>query len=283
MNLIRGGPIQGLENGMIEHRAYRIGYLSVEGDGHIAVVTMDRANKLNAMTAGFWKDLRDVLDRLAADSMTRVVIITGAGETAFSAGGDIASFIELETIEEMRAYQVDAMATYAHLERSPLIIIAAVNGLAFGGGFELALASDIVIAADTASFALPEARLGLVPGFGAIRCPDVLGRQMTKYLIASGDSIDADRALAIGLVQLVVSKSELLAQAKALAGRITERSPLALTVAKRMVNRSIDAASFDYSVDEITALQSSDDRAQGVEAFLNGQTPDFGRRQQNEQ
>jgi enoyl-CoA hydratase len=261
---------------------FSVGYLTVERHNHVAVIVMQRPEKLNAMTAGFWADLRQVLDELRDDRQTRVVIITGAGEKAFSAGGDILGFTQLKTLEEMHAYQVDAMSTFAHVERSPLTVISAVNGLALGGGCELVLASDIVIAADTATFGLPEAALGLVPGFGALRSPDVVGRQMTKYLIATGDMIDAKRAFEIGIVQLVVPKQELLTQAHAVARRVAARSPLALSVAKRMVNRTIDLASLEYSVAEITKLQGSADRAKGVEAFLERRVPIFGVRQDGE-
>jgi enoyl-CoA hydratase len=267
---------------MVSEQSFRIGYLCVERRNCVATVLMNRPEKLNAMTADFWGDLRRVLDVLAGDRETRVIIITGAGDKAFSAGGDIVGFTQLKTIDEMRAYQVDAMSTFSHVERCPLTIISAVNGLAYGGGCELVFASDIAIAADTATFALPEAALGLVPGFGALRSPDVVGRQMTKFLIATGDSISARRAHEIGIVQGVVPKAGLLTEVQALAERIASRSPLALSVAKRMVNRTIDAAGQDYSVDEITRLQASDDRAQGVAAFLAGRVPVFGVRPDEE-
>src|SRR5579864_8876159 len=108
----------------------RIGYLDVVRESAVALVTMDRPEKLNAMTAGFWADLRSALDLLAADGTTRVIIITGAGEKAFSSGGDIVSFTQLNSEAEMRAYQADAMATFSHVEQCPLIVISAVNGLA---------------------------------------------------------------------------------------------------------------------------------------------------------
>jgi enoyl-CoA hydratase len=254
---------------------FRIGYLEVTCDDHVATLVMQRPEKLNAMTAGFWRDLREVLDRLADDGEARVVIITGGGDRAFSAGGDIGGFLNLETIDEMRAYQVDAMAAFAHVERSPLIVIAAVNGIAFGGGCELALASDIVIASDRATFAMPEAALGLVPGFGVIRAPEVMGRHMAKYLIATGESIDAEQAKAIGIVQRVVPAEILMEAARTLADTISRRSPVALSVAKRMVNRTMDDTALEHSVEEITKLHSSDDRKRGVEAFLAKRQPVF--------
>lgn len=255
----------------------RIGYLEIVRDAHVSTITMQRAEKLNAMTAQFWTDLRQALDLLAADGMTRVVIITGSGK-AFSAGGDIRGFLDLETIEDMRAYQDDAMAAFSHVEQSPLIVIAAINGLAFGGGCELALACDIVIAAQGATFAMPEAALGLVPGFGAIRATDVMGRQMAKYMIATGDAIDAERALAIGLVQVLSPDARLMDEALTIAKRIAGQSPNAVSIGKRMINRTIDPAAFTYSSDEITALQVSEDRNRGIEAFLAKRPPVFGPR-----
>jgi enoyl-CoA hydratase len=256
----------------------RIGYLDVARDSAVALITMDRPEKLNAMTAEFWADLRAALDLLAADGKTRVAIITGAGERAFSSGGDIVSFTQLKSEAEMRAYQADAMAAFSHVEQCPLIVISAVNGLACGGGCELAMASDIVVAADSAAFGLPEANLGLIPGFGALRGPEVVGRQMTKFMIASGATISAQRAYEVGLVQLIVPRAELIAEARALAMKIAERSPNALAVGKKMINSTIDSRAFQYSVDEITMLQSSADRAEGVAAYLARRKPVFGSR-----
>ncbi len=265
---------------MTEIMNHRIGYLDIAHDDRVAIITMERREKLNAMTAAFWKDLRDALDMLADKTAVRAVIITGGGDRAFSAGGDIAGFLNLESIDDMRAYQVDAMAGFAHVERTPLIVIAAINGLAYGGGCELALACDIVITADDATFSMPEAALGLVPGFGAVRGPELLGRQMAKFMITTGDAIDAQRALAVGLAQMVVPADRLMAEARAVAERIASRSPNALHVAKRMINRTIDDAHLDYSVDEITALQASKDRATGIEAFLARRAPVFGTREE---
>lgn len=254
---------------------FRIGDLDIAISGAVAWVTIDRPAKLNALRSAFWADLREALARLADDSGVGVVLLTGAGDRAFSAGGDIAGFAEMESVAEMRAFQQDAMAGFAAIERCPLTVIAVVNGLALGGGCEITLACDFAIAADTARFAMPEARLGLVPGFGVIRGPDVIGRAMTKYMIATGDMISADRALEIGLVQAVVPVGELKSQAAAWAERIVANSPTALAVGKRLANRGIDQQGFDYSVEAITMLQSHPERAEGVRAFLEKRTPDF--------
>lgn len=263
---------------MPQSKTDRVGYLAIEHEGSVATVTIDRPEKLNALTNRFWGDLRTVLDDLAGNGMTRVVIITGAGDKAFSAGGDIAGFAEMQGQDTMRLFQIDAMEGFSAIERSPLMIIAAVNGYALGGGCELTLACDMVVAADNAKFGMPEAALGLIPGFGAIRAPSVIGAQMTKFIVATGDHIDAQRAYEIGLVQRVVSREKLMEEARSIAQRIIRNSPLALTVGKRLINHRIDRISFDYSVEAITVLQSSSDRAEGVSAFLEGRAPDFGRK-----
>ncbi len=249
----------------------RFGDIELHRADHIATLTIDRPDKLNAVQWRFWKDLREALAICETDGDTRFVILTGAGERAFCAGGDIVEFGEMEGLDTMRAFQLDAMAGFAAIERSPLTVMAAVNGLAMGGGCELALACDFAIASDNASFALPEARLGLVPGFGVLRAPDAMGRAMAKFMVATGERIGAQRAYEVGLVQKVVPAAVLMAEAQALAAKAASFSPLALTVGKKLMNRQIDQASFDYSVEAITVLQASPERNAAVNAFIASQ------------
>jgi enoyl-CoA hydratase len=249
--------------------------LVVARDAAIAVVTMTRPRKLNAMGPGFWPELREVLAALEADAGVRCVIITGAGDKAFSAGGDIASLAALGDLVDRRAYQQDAMRAFMAVEQSPLPIIAAVNGYAFGGGCELTLACDVVIAAEHATFAMPEAGLGLVPGYGVLRAPERIGRAMTKLLVMSRRRIDAATALRIGLVQQVVPGVELMAVARTLAGEIAESSPLALEVGKKMIDRTLARAEFDYSTEALALLQAAPDMAEGTRAFLEKRRPRF--------
>lgn len=249
--------------------------LVVERDAALAVVTMNRPRKLNAMGRGFWPELRQVLAELEADAALRCVIITGAGDKAFSAGGDIASLAELGDVVDRRAYQQDAMRTFMAVEQSPLPIIAAVNGYAFGGGCELTLACDIVVAAEHATFAMPEAGLGLVPGYGVLRAPDRIGRAMTKLLVMSRRRIDAATALRVGLVQQVVAGSALMATARALAAEIAQSSPLALEVGKKMIDRTLARADFDYSTEALALLQAAPDMEEGTRAFLEKRQPRF--------
>ena len=246
----------------------RIGQLAITRRGPVSLLTIDRVEKLNALTPEFWGHLRRALTEFATDGETRVIILTGAGDRAFCAGGDIAGFATLTTLEEKRTYQIDAMNGFAALENCALPVIAAVNGLALGGGCELTLACDVVIASDRATFGMPESTLGLVPGYGVLRAPDVIGRQMTKLMVMSGETLDAQQALQAGLVQRVVPHADLLSAALALAEKIAGNAPLAHAVGKRLINRGIERTEFDHSVEALTVLQSSSDTQQRVRAFL---------------
>lgn len=253
----------------------RIGDLRVDVDSQIAVVTMDRPDKLNAITRRFYGDLISALRLLEGQSEVRVVVITGAGDKAFSAGGDINSFRDLNSLSDRRRYQLEAMEAFEYVERCSLPIIAAVNGWALGGGCELTMACDMVIASENARFGMPEAALGLVPGYGILRAPDIIGRQMTKMIIAAKLKLPAERALQIGLVQQVVPHDELMPTVMALAKEVASSSPLALDVGKRVINRGIDRAEFDHALEALTVLQASEDTAEGTLAFLEKRSPVF--------
>lgn len=249
--------------------------LRVEAAGAVAVLTIDAPEKLNAMGRTFWAELRAALADLESDGRTRAVVVTGAGERAFSAGGDIASFAELADITAKREFQQDCMRTFAAVEESPLPVIAAVHGYAMGGGCELALACDIVLAADTATFGMPEAAVGLVPGFGVLRAPSVIGRHWTKLMMFAGERVDAATALQIGLAQKVVPAAELMDAARALAERISAAAPLALATGKNLVNRGVDRGEFDHSTAALTTLHATADAAEGIAAFTGKRAPRF--------
>ncbi|SHN38354.1 enoyl-CoA hydratase/isomerase family protein [Cryptosporangium aurantiacum] len=252
--------------------------LQVEAGNAVALLTIGDPATLNTMGRTFWAELRDALARLAADGSTRAVILTGAGDKAFSAGGDIGSFAALTDVASKREFQQDCMRTFAAVEESPLPIIAAVNGYAMGGGCELALACDVVVAADTATFAMPETAVGLVPGFGALRAPAVIGRHWTKLMMFTGERVDAATALRIGLAQKVVPAEHLLDAARELAARIATRAPLAVATGKSLVNRGVDRGEFDHSTGALTSLHATADAAEGIAAFLAKRPPRFGGR-----
>ncbi|MBP2367808.1 enoyl-CoA hydratase/isomerase family protein [Pseudonocardia parietis] len=241
----------------------------------VAVLTIDDPARLNAMGRAFWPELRAALTALETDGRTRAVIITGAGTKAFSAGGDIASFAELTDVTAKRAFQQDCMRSFAAVEESPLPVIAAVNGYAMGGGCELALACDVVVASDTAVFGMPESAVGLVPGFGVLRAPSVIGRHWTKLLMFSGERVDAATAMQIGLVQKVVPAAELMDTAHRMAGRIAGMAPLALATGKNLVNRGVDRGEWDHSTAALTTLHGTADAAEGIAAFVGKRAPRF--------
>lgn len=249
--------------------------ISVKDDGPVAVIHLDRPEKLNALTAAFWPQMRDALARLEASGTTRAVVLSGAGDRAFSAGGDIAGFGELEGTAAKRAFQADCLRTFAAIEESPLPVIAAVNGYAFGGGCELALACDLVLASERAAFAMPEAGIGLVPGFGVLRGPAVMGRHWTKWMVLAGERLDAATAERVGLVQKVVAHDALLDEAVAVGERIAGAAPLAVRVGKNMINRGVDRGETGYSLEAVTLLQETADTAEGIAAFTEKRPPRF--------
>lgn len=245
-----------------------VGQIKIVPHDAVALLQIDRIEKLNALGNEFWGDLRRVLDELVTGGRTRAIVLTGAGDKAFCAGGDIAGFATLTTLESKRAYQIDAMNGFAALEACPLPVIAAVNGLALGGGCELTLACDIVIASDRATFGMPEAALGLVPGYGVLRAAHVIGRQMTKLMVMTGERLDAQQALQAGLVQRVVPHERLLPASLDMANRIAANPSLAMAVGKRLIDRDIGRAELDHSVAALTVLQASAETSQRVRGFI---------------
>lgn len=218
----------------------------------VVVLTMSRPEKLNAMDEQFFAELTEVMRRTGVDDDVRAVVLTGTGR-AFSAGGDVATFEALDgDVRQVRPHLRRVYDAFSSVERCAVPVIAAVNGIAFGGGTELALACDVVLAAESARFAFKEPTMGLMPGYGIVRGPEVLGRHWTRYLALSGREIDAARAERAGLVQEVHADAELLPAALQLAGEMAAHSPLATQVGKAFINRDA-VGGFSESV-EATAL-----------------------------
>jgi enoyl-CoA hydratase len=164
---------------------------------------------------------------------------------------------------------------YLAMNRMDKVFVAAINGTAAGGGCELALACDMVLAAEHAAFGLPEASVGLVPGFGVLRAPSVLGRHTAKFMVLAGERISAQRACELGLVQQVLPAAELVPAALRLGAKIAERAPLAVEVGKRMVNRGVDRGEAGYGVEAVTMLYATRDAAEGIRAFTERREPRF--------
>src|SRR3954447_457135 len=169
------------------------------GDG-TAVLTMDRPDKLNAMSQAFFAELPEAMRALDEDPDVRVCVLTGAGR-AFSAGGDIGDFHALSGIDDYRRQVKSALEGFLSIERAETVMIAAVNGIAFGGGTEITLACDIAFASPAARFAFKEITLGLMPGYGLVRGPEVMGRAWTHWMTLSGAAVDPERAWGIGRAQ----------------------------------------------------------------------------------
>ena len=208
-------------------------YANLTLDRHdaVALVTISRPEKLNALNRATLTEIDHVFTALAADDSVRAIVITGAGEKSFVAGADIGELSVLDTrgAEEASAF---GSAIFRRIERMRAPVIAAVNGFALGGGCELAIACHIRYASENARFGLPEVGLGIIPGYGGTqRLPRLVGLGMASELIATGRMIDAAEALRIGLVNKVLPQPELKAAALALGADIASKAPLAVAAA----------------------------------------------------
>lgn len=242
-------------------------------DGPVAWARFDRADKLNAMPRSFWAELDDAVARVAADDQVRVLVFSGNGP-AFSVGGDLDGFAELEGIADRRTYMQEALGAYRRLEELAKPTIAAVHGHALGGGCELTVVCDIVIADATARFGMPESRVGMVPGLGIVRAHAQLNLHWAKYLVLTGELIDAEQARLAGLVTHVVPAGEHEAAAAKLAAKVAARAPLALAVGKQVLNRHAGEG-WGYAIEAIALLQGTEDLTEGLAAFRDRREPLF--------
>jgi enoyl-CoA hydratase len=244
----------------------------------IGYVTLNRPQAMNSLSMEVRKALVDVFRRADEDPEVWVVIVTGAGDRAFSAGADITEFAQerspIETLKTRLSYDFRHVMT--HQEKP---IIAAVNGYALGGGLELALACDIIIASEKASFGLPEVTVGVMPGGGGTqRLPRLVGRLKAMEMILTGERIDAQEAYRIGLVNRVVPHGELMSTAEDVAGKIISRSPWAVRLARQSVLRGAEmhldeAIQVDQYIS--TLIFSTEDRLEGATAFKEKRPPRF--------
>jgi enoyl-CoA hydratase/carnithine racemase len=247
--------------------------ISYSVDGPVAVALLDRPDKLNAMPRSFWAELTDTLETAEADPEVRALIFRGEGR-CFSVGGDIEGFAEIGDSSDRRRYVSEALGALRAVERFSKPTIAAVHGHALGGGCELTIVCDIVVADETARFGTPESAVGLVPGLGLARGLAQVNLHWLKYMIFTGEQLDAEEAKLAGLVNIVTAAGEHGAEAARIAARIATRAPLALAVGKALLN---DAAVEDYAhaIDAIALLQGSADAAEGIAAFEARREPNF--------
>ncbi|MBR1203015.1 enoyl-CoA hydratase/isomerase family protein [Bradyrhizobium sp. AUGA SZCCT0051] len=251
-----------------------MGSVNYEVRGKIAVLTLDEPNKLNALTTGIREGIREGLKRADQDNQIRATVMTGAGGKAFCAGADIGNF-DFDP-EKARAFFIDAMDVLTAPERALKPVIAAVNGIAYGGGFELAIACDFIIAAESARFAVPEIKLGLLPGFAIVRLADIVGRAKAKEMSILGEPVSADEACRLGIVSRAVPDDSLLPEALAFAERIAAQPRLAVQMAKSFYNRGLGGDEMRHAIDGFPFLLTHADAREGIGAFREKRKPRFG-------
>jgi len=249
----------------------------VERHGAVAVVTVNRPDKRNALDAETRREFLEALEQLKVDREVRVVVLTGAGNKAFIAGADITEFATRTPVDQYRASRMPSV--YQAADEFPKPLIAMINGYCLGGGNELAMACDIRMASDRAKFGQPEVNLGIIPGGGGTqRLPRLVGLGVAFKLIYSGQIIDAAEAHRIGLVDEVVPHAELAARTLLLAETIAAKSPVALQLIKEAIRASVRAPLDDGLRHEqsLFALAfSTKDKAEGVAAFRDKRSPRF--------
>lgn len=237
----------------------------------ITIVTIDRPKALNALDRATLLRLGVLLDEAAEDPSLRALVLTGGGEKAFVAGGDISAMATMTT-QEAHAFARLGQGVLGKLEALSVPTIAAVNGFALGGGLELALACDLVYASEKAKLGQPEVNLGVIPGFGGTqRLPRRIGPMKALELCVTGDLLDAATAKQWGLVLEVFPPAELLARVLELAGRIASRGPVAVAAAKRALRAGLQADQATGCALELEAfavLFGTQDQKEGMQAFL---------------
>ena len=245
--------------------------LKVTVDGALATVTISREAQLNALSSQVMSELTQVVGELELSDDIRAVILTGAGEKSFVAGADIAEMLEL-TPTQAAAFAEMGGAVGTAIETSEKPWIAAVNGFAFGGGCELALACDFIHASEKAKFGQPEVKLGVIPGFGGTqRLARRVGVAKCKELCMTGDTIDATEALRIGLADAVWPHAELMPKVRELATRIAANGPLAVAAVKRLIHQG-QSTSLEHALaleqKSFGLLFATEDQREGMAAFL---------------
>lgn len=253
-------------------------HLLVDRDGAVAIVTINRPDKRNALNSETMDELRRAILALKHDDGVRAVVLTGAGDKAFIAGADI-NELAVQTPVGGREHAHRGQHVLDLLETMGKPVVAAINGVALGGGCELAMACTIRVAADTARLGQPEINLGLMPGYaGSQRLPRLVGKGRALELLLTGDAITAAEAHRIGLVNRVVPAAELMTAAKTLAASLAEKAPIAARYIIDAVNRGLEMPLAEAELYEATLfglVSTSEDMREGTRAFLEKRKPHF--------
>jgi len=252
--------------------------LLYEQDGPVVTVTVNRPESLNALNNQTMRELGIALEAFNGDESAQVMIITGAGSKAFVAGADIKEMAGLDSAGAEAFSRMGHKLSLA-MEGSSKAIIAAVNGFALGGGCELAMCCDFIVASDRARFGQPEVALGVIAGFGGTqRLARLTGRGVAARMLMTGEMIKAQRAVEIGLATEVVPADQLMARVQELAQTIASKGPLAVGATKRALNRGFDLtmeAGLDLEAVLFGTMFNTDDMREGTNAFVESRPPNF--------
>ncbi len=252
-------------------------HVTLDQHGAIAVLTVNRPRALNALNAETFGELAQALDLIADNAEIGVLIVTGAGEKAFVAGADITELNTLDSVYAGRELSLSGQDVMNQLSNLPIPVIAAINGFALGGGLELALACDIRVAAPTARLGLPEATLGVIPGYGGTqRLPRLIGAGRALELMLTARQVKADEALSMGLVNHVADNP--LSKARELAEQMLKNAPIALSLIKETVRRGLNTdldAGLEIEADLFGMAVATKDFREGTDAFLAKRPADF--------
>jgi enoyl-CoA hydratase len=253
-------------------------HLLVERDGHVVTVVLDRPEQMNAMNTAMGEDLLACFDGLGRDPDVRAVVLTGAGDRAFCAGGDLKERNDM-TDEAWRAQHAIFEQAAFRVLRCPVPVIAAVEGFALAGGCELAVLSDFIVASETAVFGVPETTLGIFPGIGGTQLlPRLLGPALAKELIFTGRRMKAEEARAAGLVNHLTPKGQARATAAGIATTIARNGPIAVRQAKKAIAYGLETdldTAMILAIEAYNATVVTEDRLEGVRAFNERRTPQF--------
>jgi len=244
-----------------------------EKRGPVAVITMNRPDKLNACNTTMYKELDRVLDLIEFDDAVKAVVITGSGDKAFSAGADLEE-LNFDNLKDSTDYIKTDATAFRRLENIPQPVIAAVNGAAIGYGCKVAIVSDIAIASEKAKFSLPGATFGAVHVIMLGRAKEVIGKKRLAKMLLTGETIDARQAEVYGIVNKVVEPAALMEEALKVANQIAACPPLSIRVIRRMLHRGMDD---DYRWEDLLSpgLLLMEDLKEGQQAFMERRKPDF--------
>jgi enoyl-CoA hydratase len=253
-------------------------FIRIERDEDLAILVIDRQDKLNALNTQVVQQLGEALGTVREDPSVRGIILIGAGQKAFVAGADIGVLATMDPLTGVKVSR-EGQAVFREIELCPKPVLAAVGGFALGGGCELAMACHLRLASENAVFGLPEVGLGIIPGYGGtVRLARLVGLGRAIEMTLTGDMVSAERAAQMGLVSGVVPREELLDRAKELMWKITSKGPVAVGMALESIYAALDTATEEalrHESDLFGLLASTEDMAEGMGAFLEKRKPGF--------